>query len=130
MLLRDIDASGNAPHLKEIQAAAAAHGIKVSLPKAGQREGLFSSLADTAVRLAEAAAPETARFYLKPPRGRGMKPSDLEALRKTPGVRIVALTPRIVTVEGDAAAIEEAAASLGWTSERPIEHVASGTRNL
>lgn len=33
VLLRDIDADGNAPHFKEIEAAAAAHGIKVSMPK-------------------------------------------------------------------------------------------------
>ncbi|MBI4423866.1 MAG: hypothetical protein HY554_09070 [Elusimicrobia bacterium] len=48
VLLRDLDANGNAPHLKEIQAAAASHGIAVTLPKKGDSEGLLSVMAAAA----------------------------------------------------------------------------------
>lgn len=58
VLLRDIGEDGKAQHLKEIQAAAKAHGINVSMPKAGQVEGLFSGLAATAVSIAKAAVGE------------------------------------------------------------------------
>lgn len=55
VLIRDIGEDGKAKHLKEIQAAAAAHGIKVTMPKAGQREGLFAGLAQAAAALAKAS---------------------------------------------------------------------------
>jgi len=43
VLLRDVDANGVAPHFQEIQAAAAAHNIKVAEPKPGNAEVSLAS---------------------------------------------------------------------------------------
>ena len=61
VLLRDVGEDGKAAHQKQIVAAAKAHGINLKMPRAGQVEGLFASLANAAVTLAQAAVGQQTR---------------------------------------------------------------------